>query len=80
MGAPEVLIPMGTIGAKELTFRTSFRYGVSSSVLFAYYRLTCPQPGDYALAIALAGSGKLDVKPMVTHRSVPLTIQTSLQY
>ncbi|KAI0036756.1 xylitol dehydrogenase [Vararia minispora EC-137] len=52
MGQPEVLIPMGTLLAKEVTFRTSFRYG----------------PGDYALAIALASAGKVDVKPMVTHR------------
>lgn len=68
MGAPDILIPMGTIGAKELTFRTSFRYGVSFAFCPAYAELTAQQPGDYALAIALAGSGKLDVKPMVTHR------------
>ena len=27
------------------------------------------QPGDYALAIALVSQGKIDLKPLVTHRS-----------
>ena len=26
------------------------------------------QPGDYALAIALVSQGKIDLKPLVTHR------------
>lgn len=26
------------------------------------------QPGDYELAIALAGQGKIDLKPLITHR------------
>ncbi|KAI0320666.1 xylitol dehydrogenase [Amylostereum chailletii] len=52
MGQPEVTIPIGLLGSKELTIRTSFRYG----------------PGDYPLAIALAAAGKVDLKPMVTHR------------
>jgi len=52
MGQPEIIIPMGTLLSKEITLRTSFRYG----------------PGDYSLAIALAASGKIDVRPLVTHR------------
>ncbi len=26
------------------------------------------QPGDYSLAISLAASGKVDLKPLVSHR------------
>jgi len=52
MGAPEVFIPITSILVKELTFKGSFRYG----------------PGDYDLALSLLSSGKVDVKPLVTHR------------
>jgi len=68
MGQPEVLIPIGTLAAKEITFRTSFRYGARILASSLYLALTDSQPGDYALAIALASTGKIDVKPMVTHR------------
>lgn len=26
------------------------------------------QPGDYELAVKLAGAGKIDLKPLITHR------------
>ncbi|KAI0053005.1 xylitol dehydrogenase [Auriscalpium vulgare] len=52
MGQPEVTFPITILLAKELTVKGSFRYG----------------PGDYRLAIALAAAGKVDLKPMVTHR------------
>jgi len=37
---------------KELNYKGSFRYG----------------PGDYPLAISLVARGKIDLKPLVTHR------------
>ncbi|KAG8825714.1 hypothetical protein FRC17_008558 [Serendipita sp. 399] len=52
MGSPEVQVPITLILVKELVVKGSFRYG----------------PGDYALAIALAAQGKIDLKPLVTHR------------
>ncbi|KAG8742338.1 hypothetical protein FRC10_001619 [Ceratobasidium sp. 414] len=45
-------VPFGMMMVKELTVRGSFRYG----------------PGDYSLAIALVSQGKIDLKPLVTHR------------
>jgi len=52
MGSPEIVIPITTLLTKELKFKGSFRYG----------------PGDYPLAIALVAQGKIDLKPLVTHR------------
>ncbi|KAH9943491.1 xylitol dehydrogenase [Epithele typhae] len=52
MGAANVNIPITTLLTKEVNFRGSFRYG----------------PGDYQLAIALVAQGKIDLKPLVTHR------------
>ncbi|KAG8821728.1 hypothetical protein FRC19_007335 [Serendipita sp. 401] len=52
MGSPEVQVPITLILVKELVVKGSFRYG----------------PGDYALAIALVAQGKIDLKPLVTHR------------
>ncbi|KAG2056331.1 GroES-like protein [Suillus hirtellus] len=52
MGNPNVNIDMFVVISKELVLKGSFRYG----------------PGDYPLAIALAASGKVDVKPLVSHR------------
>ncbi|KAI0081715.1 xylitol dehydrogenase [Panus rudis PR-1116 ss-1] len=52
MGAPNVVIPVTTLLTKELNFKGSFRYG----------------PGDYDLAIGLVSQGKIDLKPLVTHR------------
>lgn len=34
------------------------------------FELMNAQPGDYALAIALVSQGKIDLKPLVTHRLV----------
>jgi len=52
MGAPNVQIPIVTALVKELSIKGSFRYG----------------PGDYQTAIKLAADGKVDLKPLVTHR------------
>ncbi|CCM03159.1 uncharacterized protein FIBRA_05281 [Fibroporia radiculosa] len=52
MGSPEIVIPVTTLLTKEIDFKGSFRYG----------------PGDYALSVALAGSGKIDLKSIITHR------------
>lgn len=52
MGAPEIVVPITTLLVKELNFKGSFRYG----------------PGDYELGLALVGQGKIDLKPLVTHR------------
>ncbi|KAF8681200.1 CRM1 C terminal [Rhizoctonia solani] len=49
---PDAQLPFGVMMVKELTVRGSFRYG----------------PGDYQLAIALVSQGKVDLKPLVTHR------------
>ncbi|KAH7882026.1 xylitol dehydrogenase [Phlebopus sp. FC_14] len=52
MGAPDITIDMSVVLSKELLMRGSFRYG----------------PGDYPLAIALVAQGKVDLKPLVSHR------------
>jgi len=52
MGPPDVTIPVTALLIKEINFKGSFRYG----------------PGDYPLAIALVAQGKIDLKPLVTHR------------
>jgi len=52
MGAPNVTLPITLMLTKEVNFKGSFRYG----------------PGDYALAIALVAQGKIDLKPLITHR------------
>lgn len=43
--------PMGAVCERELTIKGSFRYGVD----------------DYALAVQLLETGKVDVKPLITH-------------
>ncbi|KIY49304.1 xylitol dehydrogenase [Fistulina hepatica ATCC 64428] len=52
MGNPNVTVDMGVLETKELVVKGSFRYG----------------PGDYNLAIALVAGGKINLKPLVTHR------------
>ncbi|KAH0839885.1 chaperonin 10-like protein [Lanmaoa asiatica] len=58
MGPSDITIDMSAVLAKELVMKGSFRYG----------------PGDYPLAIALAAQGKIDLKPLVSHRSVSARI------
>ncbi|KAK3185380.1 Endo-1,4-beta-xylanase 2 [Lecanicillium sp. MT-2017a] len=50
LGMNLVQFPMGDLCVKEATLRGSFRYG----------------PGDYATAISLLGSGRVDVKPLIS--------------
>jgi len=52
MGTADVQIPMTLMLIKEVTIKGSFRYG----------------PGDYPFAISLVTQGKVDLKPLVTHR------------
>ncbi|TFK29381.1 xylitol dehydrogenase [Coprinopsis marcescibilis] len=52
MGNPNVTIDIGVLITKEVVYKGSFRYG----------------PGDYPFAIGLVASGKVDLKPLVTHR------------
>ncbi|KAK0468221.1 xylitol dehydrogenase [Desarmillaria tabescens] len=52
MGTPDIPINMSMLYNKELNYKGSFRYG----------------PGDYPLAIQLVAQGKIDLKPLVTHR------------
>ncbi|KAL0571183.1 hypothetical protein V5O48_010775 [Marasmius crinis-equi] len=52
IGAFHVTIDFVMVLIKELNLKGSFRYG----------------PGDYTLAIALVAQGKIDLKPLVTHR------------
>jgi len=52
MGSPEITVPIILFIGKELKIQGSFRYG----------------PGDYTLAISLVSQGKIDVKPLITHR------------
>ncbi|OCB85944.1 xylitol dehydrogenase [Sanghuangporus baumii] len=51
-GAPQVQIPITMLQVKELIVKGSLCYG----------------PGDYPLALGLASSGKINLKPLVTHR------------
>lgn len=71
MGTAEVQIPMTLMLIKEVTIKGSFRYGVRwlhSPMVPALHLRT--QPGDYPLAISLVAQGKIDLKPLVTHRLV----------
>jgi len=52
MGKPDVTIDLGMLMTKEVTYKGSFRYG----------------PGDYSLAISLVAQGKINLRPLVTHR------------
>ncbi|KAH7106366.1 xylitol dehydrogenase [Auriculariales sp. MPI-PUGE-AT-0066] len=65
MGNSEALLPVTTILVKEINYKGSFRYG----------------PGDYPLSIGLVASGKIDLKPLVTHRftfdQAPLAFETT---
>ena len=50
MGKSDITFPIMALCLKEVTARGSFRYG----------------SGDYALAVELIASGKVDVKRMIT--------------
>lgn len=52
MGTPDIKIPMTLMLIKEVTIKGSFRYG----------------PGDFPTAISLVAQGKIDLKPLITHR------------
>jgi D-xylulose reductase len=69
MGHPEVVVPITALLTKELTLKSSFRYGVCFW-LHAFFQSgsRTTKPGDYRLAIALASKKKVDLRPLVTHR------------
>ncbi|KIW08615.1 chlorophyll synthesis pathway protein BchC [Verruconis gallopava] len=50
MGPSDITFPIGALCGKELTVRGSFRY----------------KSGDYAVALDLVSSGKLNVKPLIS--------------
>ncbi|KAJ4478231.1 xylitol dehydrogenase [Lentinula aciculospora] len=52
MGNPNVQIDLSQLMTKEVAYKGSFRY----------------THGDYPLAISLVAQGKIDLKPLVTHR------------
>ncbi|OAG34847.1 D-xylulose reductase A [Fonsecaea monophora] len=52
MGRDEMTFPIMAACTKELTVKGSFRYG----------------PGDYAMAVDLASSGKIDVKKLISRK------------
>ncbi|KIO12705.1 hypothetical protein M404DRAFT_124230 [Pisolithus tinctorius Marx 270] len=52
MGRPEVTINIDIVLSKQLIMKGSFRYGA----------------GDYPLAISLVAQGKVDLRPLVSHR------------
>jgi D-xylulose reductase len=52
MGPSEAEFPVTQLIVKQVRYEGSFRYG----------------PGDYETAIALVASGRIDVKPLITHR------------
>ncbi|KAL5489745.1 hypothetical protein ACEPAI_4577 [Sanghuangporus weigelae] len=55
VGRTDVQFPISVVMNTELTIKGSLRYGMSD-------------PGDYPLAISLASSGKINLKPLVTHK------------
>lgn len=71
MGVAEVVVPITMLLVKELNVKGSFRYGVWPFLSWQLYQVSLYvflQPGDYQLAINLVAQGKIDLKPLVTHR------------
>ncbi|KAK4686181.1 hypothetical protein P7C73_g3953, partial [Tremellales sp. Uapishka_1] len=51
-GSQAPMVPLFNLSTREIVIKSSFRYGA----------------GDYATAIDLVSQGKIDVKPLATHR------------
>ncbi|CAK7217868.1 hypothetical protein SCUCBS95973_003293 [Sporothrix curviconia] len=56
-GTPNVLVPMITVFVKELRIKGSLRYGPG-----------CYGPGCYGMTIDLVHQGRVQLKPLITHR------------
>jgi D-xylulose reductase len=69
MGHPEVVVPITALLTKELTLKSSFRYGVCTWLhAFLQSGSHKKKPGDYRLAIALTAKKMVNLRPLVTHR------------
>jgi D-xylulose reductase len=74
LGALDIQVPIHLLLSKEFVVKGSFRCVLSFETrIAACSHLARYGPGDYPLAISFVTHGKIDLKPLVTHRSVPVS-------